>query len=202
MSAATQLYALEKQKPNGKSSAKVAAEVNLEFGSTISTRTLRDYAQHNHIGLGKLKQGRALFIIPGEAYHVVCEGYYTHVRLVQQAGANGVREATKKYMANLLHVVLGIDVSKAEDLICKHICPDLAFVPISGKPKKQEAARIEWTTDHNIAHWFDTWEESMLELGFAEQTKEGVFQYTHPERKINIDKTLMKQPIQAGWEGR
>jgi hypothetical protein len=29
MSAATRLYALEKQKPNGKSSVKVAAEVNL-----------------------------------------------------------------------------------------------------------------------------------------------------------------------------
>jgi len=90
----------------------------------------------------------------------------------------------------------------AEDLIRKRIHPNFAFLLISGKPKKQDAARIEWTTDHNIARWFDTWEESILELGFAERTKEGVFQYTHPERKINIDKTLMKQPIQAGWEGR
>jgi hypothetical protein len=71
MSAATRLYALEKQKPNGKSSAKVAAEVNLEFGSTITSRMLRRYADRNHIGLGKLKQGRPLFIIPGEAYHVI-----------------------------------------------------------------------------------------------------------------------------------
>jgi hypothetical protein len=31
MSAATRLYVLEKQKPSGKSSAKVAAESNLEF---------------------------------------------------------------------------------------------------------------------------------------------------------------------------
>jgi hypothetical protein len=74
MSAATQLYALEKQQLNGKSSAKVAAEVNLEYGSTIRKRTMRRYAQRNHIGLGKLKQGRPVFIIPVEAYPVVCEG--------------------------------------------------------------------------------------------------------------------------------
>jgi hypothetical protein len=132
---------------------------------------LRKYAQRNHIGLGKLTQGRPVFNIPGEAYPVVCKGYYTHVRLVQEAGSNGVREATKKYMANLLHMVLGIDVSKAEDLIRRRIRPDLAF----GNPKKQDATRIEWTTDHNISRWLDTWEESMLELGFAEQTKEGFF---------------------------
>ena len=51
-----------------------------------------------------------MFIIPGEAYHVVCEGYYTHVHLVQKAGANGVREAITKYMANLLHMVLVVNV--------------------------------------------------------------------------------------------
>ena len=143
MSAATQLYALEKQKPNGKSSAKVTAEVNRAFGCTITARTLRRYADRNHIGLGKLKQGRPEFIVPVEAYHLVCEAYYTHVRLVQEAGANGVREATKKYMANLLHLVLRIDVDKAEDLIRKRIRPDLAFLLISGNPKKQDAARIE-----------------------------------------------------------
>jgi hypothetical protein len=88
MSAATRLYALEKQKPNGKSSATVAAEVNLEFGSTISARTLRKYAQDNHIGLGKGTQGRPRFFVPVEAYHLVCEGYYTHVRLVQEAGGS------------------------------------------------------------------------------------------------------------------
>jgi hypothetical protein len=194
MSAATRLYALEKQKPNGKSSVQVAAEVNLEFGSTLSASTLRRYAQGNRIGLGKLKQGRPGFIIPGEAYRVVCEAYYTHVRLVQEAGANGVREATKKYM----------DVDKAEVLIRKRIRPDLAFLLISGNPKKQDAARIEWTTDHNIAGWFDTWEEEMLELGFAERTKEGLFQYTHPERIINIDETFLTldDATQPGLAGR
>jgi hypothetical protein len=53
MSAATRLYALEKQKPDGKSSAKVAAEVNLAFGSTLSARMMRRYAQRNRIGIGK-----------------------------------------------------------------------------------------------------------------------------------------------------
>jgi hypothetical protein len=72
-------------------------------------------------------------------------------------------------------MVLGIDVDRAEDLIHKRIRPNLAFLLISGNPKKQDAARIEWTTDHNISRWFDTWEEEMLELGFAVRTKEGVF---------------------------
>jgi hypothetical protein len=31
----------------------------------------------------------------------------------------------------------------------------------------------------------------MLELGFAERTKEGLFQYTHPERIINIDEAFL-----------
>jgi hypothetical protein len=124
--------------------------------------------------------------------------------LVQEAGANSVCEATKKYMANLLHMVLGIVVSKAEDWIRKRIRPGLAFLLISGNPKKQDAARIEWTTDHNIARWFGTWEESMLELGFAERTKEGVFQYKHPERIINIDETFLTlgEATQPGWAGR
>jgi hypothetical protein len=114
MCAATQLYALEKQKPNGKLSSKVAAAVNLVFGSTLTASTLRRYAQSNRIGLAKLKQGRPEFTIPVEAYPVVCEGYDTHVRLVQEAGSNGVREATKKYMANLLHMVLRVGLSKAK----------------------------------------------------------------------------------------
>jgi hypothetical protein len=152
---------LEKQKPNGKLSAKVAAEVNLEFGSTLSARTMQRYTQRNLIGLGKLKQGRPEFIIPVEAYRVVCEGYNTHVRLVQEAEANGVREATKKYMANLLRMVLGVDLSKAQDLIRKRNHPDLAFLLISGNPKKQDAAWIEWMTDHNITRWFDAWEEEI-----------------------------------------
>jgi hypothetical protein len=65
-----------------------------------------------------------VLIIPVEAYPFVCEGYHTHVRLVQEAGSNGVREAAKKYMANLLHMVLSIDVSKAKDLIRKRIRPN------------------------------------------------------------------------------
>jgi hypothetical protein len=123
---------------------------------------------------------------------------------VQEAGANGVREATKKYMAYLLHLVLGIDVDRAEDLIRKRIRPDLAFVLISGNPKKQDAARIEWTTDYNISRWFDMWEEEMLELGFAVRTKGWVFEYTHPERIINIDETFLTldEATQPGWAGR
>jgi hypothetical protein len=44
----------------------------------------------------------------------------------------------------------------------------------------------------------------MLELGFAEQTKEGLFQYTHPERIINIDETFLTldEAAQPGWAGR
>jgi hypothetical protein len=132
------------------------------------------------------------------------KGYYTNTRLVQEAGANGFREVTKKYMANLLRLVLGVDLSKAEDLFRRQIRPDLAFLLISGNPKKQDAARIEWTTDHNISRWFDTWEEEMLELGFAKRTKEGVFQYTHPERIININETFLTldDATQPGLAGR
>jgi hypothetical protein len=95
--------------------------------------------------------------------------------LVQEAGANGVCEATKQYMANRLRLALGFNLSKAEDLFRRRIRPDLAFLLISSNPKKQDAARIEWTTDHNISRWFATWEESVLDLGFAKRTKEGVF---------------------------
>jgi hypothetical protein len=48
------------------------------------------------------------------------------------------------------------------------------------------------------------WEEEMLELGFAVRTKEGVFEYTHPERIINIDGTFLTldEATQPGWSGR
>jgi hypothetical protein len=44
----------------------------------------------------------------------------------------------------------------------------------------------------------------MLELGFAERTKEGLFQYTHPERIINIDEAFLTldEATQPGWAGR
>jgi hypothetical protein len=37
----------------------------------------------------------------------------------------------------------------------------------------------------------------MLELGFAVQTKEGVFEYTHPERIINIDESELDAKVLA-----
>ena len=44
----------------------------------------------------------------------------------------------------------------------------------------------------------------MLELGFSKRTQNGVFEYTHPERIINIDETFLTldDATQPGLAGR
>lgn len=69
---------------------------------------------------------------------------------------------------------------------------------------KQEARRIEWTTWDNLNLWFDTWEERMLELGFATKKENGELEWVDLERMINIDETALTldEATSAGKGGR
>ena len=65
-----------------------------------------------------------------------------------------------------------------------------------GKKNMQEHRRIMWTTANNLSIWFDTWEATLIELGFArkkqveeEDTVEGSLFFYTPERIINFDET-------------
>ena len=64
---------------------------------------------------------------------------------------------------------------------------------VVGKGKNAEDWRVKWTTYYNFKTWFDSWQENLIELGFAHYDEENkvVIPSDKLELILNFDETCL-----------
>eukprot|EP00804_Cyclotella_cryptica_P002589 CCRYP_010430-RA/>CCRYP_010430-RA protein AED:0.08 eAED:0.03 QI:0/0/0/1/0/0/2/0/413 len=63
---------------------------------------------------------------------------------------------------------------------------------VVGKGKNAKDRRVKWTTYYNLKTWFDSWQEELIELGFAKYDENKVFIPPDKlEHILNVDKTCL-----------
>ena len=63
---------------------------------------------------------------------------------------------------------------------------------VVGKGKNAEDRRVKWTIYFNLKTWFDSWQEELIELGFAHyDEKNKVIPPDKLERILNVDETCL-----------
>ncbi len=186
---------LAKNNPNKKSINFIVDEINTIYGSNISPKTVGRYVRKGMIGMSPMKKGPASDI-PRAIYTSLKMAFATFLQLEQ---AESKTQSTMKQMSlRVNQCVNEAGHNKQHDDLAKKLKRDTADLFDCSKANVMEQRRLQWTTYDNLKVWFDTWKETVIDLGFGrERTLEDgnagegevVFYPGQKERIVNIDET-------------
>ena len=185
---------LEKGDPTRRSIESIVKEVNERMDSSISSRTAGRYVRQGLINVSPLKRGPDGHI-PKQVYTALKGAFSTYLKLEQ---AESKKQSTVKELAKVVNACVNKGGhSKTRDDLVRKLRKDTAHHFSVGKANVQEARRVRWTTSYNLNKWFDTWKETLIELEFAREKREGdppdtgeLFFFEGQKRRIiNLDET-------------
>ncbi|KAL3771166.1 hypothetical protein ACHAWU_004789 [Discostella pseudostelligera] len=190
---ATILYDRERQKENngGMSVRKVEEFIKAKHSGVGPSRaTIHRYVvEYGLIGMSPRKHGPE-GNIPAMMYTALCMAYGSFLR-INQINAMGSNNSRTK-LVPIIAETMNISVSTSKELI-KRLCRDTAIDMKCDKLSFAEERRVRWTTYANLELWFDSWEKTLIDLGFMED--EGSGKYIIPEHQlrniINFDETCL-----------
>jgi len=190
---ATILYDRERQKTNngGMSVRKVEEFIKKKHAGVGPSRaTIHRYVvDYGLIGMSPRKHGPE-GNIPAMMYTALCMAYGSFLR-INQINAMGSDNSRSKLLP-ILAETMNISVSSSKELI-KRLCRDTAIDMKCDKLSFAEERRVRWTTYANLELWFDSWEKTLIDLGFMED--DGTGKYILPDRQlrniINFDETCL-----------
>jgi hypothetical protein len=123
-------------------------------------------------------------------YTALCMAYGSFLRInqINAMGSNNLRSKLVPIVAETMN----ISVSSSKELI-KRLCRDTAIDMKCDKLSFAEERRARWTTYANLELWFDSWEKTLIDLGFMED--DGSRKNILPEHQlrniINFDETCL-----------
>ena len=166
-------------------------------GEGPCARTITRYANQYHlVDSSPLKVGKPSEI-PDHAFGSLCVGLESYISIIQNNKRNHKLE--KKKLAALVNSVIG----RSRELTDKHTGSYKLLSRIAKwkkidfnaiKLSTQEARRIQWTKRKYLQMWFDTWEASLIKLGFAKRSEvDGHIEIPDDQlaRILNFDETCL-----------
>ena len=199
MKQATQLIKanneLPKGDPNRTTNRLIIEKVNERMNSNISESTASRYVRKGLINMSPLKRG-PVGPFPKRIYNALKGAFSTYLKLEQ---AQSKKQSTLKQMSKLVNACVNkAGHNKTRDDLTRKLKKDTADQFMVGKANVVEARHLMWTTHYNIDKWFDTWKETLLELGFAREKRDDdppetegeiVFFEGQERRILNFDET-------------
>lgn len=184
---------LPKNHPGRKSIRVIVAETNSAMNTNISAKTVGDYVRKNLIGISPLKRGPT-GALSARIYRSLKGAFVTYLKLEQ---AESKKQSTTKQMARLVNACVNkAGHNKTRDDLTRKLKKDTANEFDLGKANVVEQRRLMWTTAYNLDIWFDTFKQTLIELGFAREKGPGddvegevVFFPGQTRRIINLDET-------------
>ena len=204
---ATKLYAIERPKSRSDKSKKGAREiceaVNEKRGTTISSRTVEELVQKGIVGVSPPLNNSHDGGVPWRVFKTLKGAFESYVQIKQINGDGGSTLSKKNLSRQVNHATAtdDEDMSRSERLL-NRLLRDTEIDLKADIQNPIEDRRRRWTTYANLKLWFDVWEDSLLEFGFA--VKEDGKLYISEEslaRIINLDESCLSLDGSDGKRG-
>ncbi len=187
---ATTMYNSELQKPEGLSAKQVSQLVLGEFGVEIKARTIQREICEGRVGVSPKKMGPQGYF-PPKTFDNLVNAFESYIKIMQLNGHGGTLSNNK--LKILLKKCTSPSIScDTTSLFCR-LQKAAADSIVVGKGKNAEDRRVKWMTYYNLKTWFDSWQEELIELGFANLDDENkvVIPPDKLEHILNVDKTCL-----------
>ena len=187
--AAMRLYHAEKQKPNGLSLRQVRAVILEKYDVCPSASSICRYSNEGLVNASPKKMG-PVGRLSALTYKFLCNAYSSLVPINQMNALAG--NNTRKNMIPILAQTFNIQTLDATELL-NRVIRDTAIDINAVKLNCAEDRRVRWTTHGNLNLWFDTWQQFVVEYGFATINVNGevIFDEKMKARIANLDETCL-----------
>ena len=191
--------------PGKKSQRQIVEEVNAAFGSNINAKTASRMVKKGLIGVSPLKKG-PIGNFPKNVWSAMKSAFVTYVKLEQ---ANSTKQSTLAQLGKRVNALVnkGGFKKNGNEVVSKLRLETADEIEV-GRKNVIEQRRVQWTTYSNLNLWYDTWEETLVELGFARKKEPGdnvegslFFFDGQLNRIINLDETDGSLDNTAGQRG-
>jgi hypothetical protein len=181
--------------PGKRTIVEIVDETNDRLQADISAKTAAQYVREGWIGMSPKKRG-PLGQFVKSVWDALKGAYVTYLKLEQAACK---KQSSIKDMSLLVNACINKGgFNKTRDDLTRKIKMETADQFIAGKANVVEQRRLMWTTAYNLEVWFNTWSDTLIELGFArrkypseEHTVEGSLYFYRDtlDRIGNLDET-------------
>ena len=187
---ATQIYNSEPKKPQGLSAKKVSQLVLGKFGVEIKPRTIQREIQEGRVGVSPKKMGPQGYL-PSKTFDHLTTAFESYIKIMQLNGHGGTLSNNKLMI--ILKKCTSPSITCDIRGLLRRLQKAAAESIVVGKGKNAEDRRIKWTTYYNLKTWFDSWQEDLIELGFAHYDEENkvVIPSDKLARILNVDETCL-----------
>jgi hypothetical protein len=185
--------ALGSNHPSKMSIGAIVDLTNERLNANISAKSAARYVRQGLIGVSPLKRGPVGDFEP-RIYNALKGAFTTYLKLEQAASK---KQSTIAKLSRLVNKCVNkAGHNKTRDDLAKKLKKDTADSFEVTKANVVEQRRLMWTTSYNLEIWFQTWKETLIDLGFArpkriDEVAEGelVFYPGQTDRIGNLDET-------------
>ena len=187
---------LSPSNPKRKTHKAIVDEVNQTFGSNVNRKTAGRMVSRGLIGVSPLKSG-PVGNFPKNVWNAMKTAFVTYIKLELSLSAKQSTLGDHAKRVNALVNAGGFNKKGYE--VAQKLRKETADEIEVGRKNVQEQRRVLWTTYSNIKLWYDTWEDTLIELGFARKKEDAddveaiegsLFFYKGQRRRIiNLDET-------------
>ena len=167
MKMATQEIDTRKKNPTlGKmSQIKIVERINKHVGTNVSSKTVSQMVREGRIHVSPLKRGPAGHF-PKVQSEAMCTAFVTFVKLEQ---ANSKKQLTLSELSKRVNAMINAakGFSKSRTDLTRKLKEAMADQFQIDQRNQQEARRLLWTTHANLRAWYNQWEYTLIDLGFA-----------------------------------
>jgi hypothetical protein len=187
---ATTMYNSELQKPEGLSAKQVSQLVLGEFGVEIKARTIQREICEGRVDVSPKKMGPQGYF-PPKTFDNLVNAFESYIKIMQLNGHGGTLSNNK--LKIMLKKCTSPSISCDTTSLLRRLQKAAANSIVVGKGKNAEDRRVKWTTYYNLKTWFDSWQEELIELGFANYDDENKVAIPPDklERILNVNKTCL-----------
>ena len=151
-------------------SAKQVGQLVLgEFGVEIKAHTSQREIHEGPVGLSPKKMGPQGYF-PPKTFDNLVNPIESNIKIMQLNGHGGA--LTKKKLTIILKKFTSPSISFDITSLLSRLQKAAVGSILVEKEKNVKDRRVKWTTYYNLKTWLDSWQEELIELGFAKYDDE------------------------------
>jgi hypothetical protein len=135
-----------------------------EFGVEIKARTIQREICEGRVGVSPKKMGPQGYF-PPKTFDNLVNAFESYIKIMQIYGHGGTLSNNK--LKIMLKKCTSPSISCDTTSLLHQLQKGAANSIVVGKGKNAGDMRVKWMTYYNLKTWFDSWQEELIELGFA-----------------------------------
>jgi hypothetical protein len=149
---------------NKRTIVEIVSDTNERLNANVSAKTAAHYVRNGLIGVSPLRRG-PMSQFDKRVWDALKGAYVTYLKLEQAASK---KQSSIRSMSLLINgCVNKAGYNKSRDDVTRKLKSETADHFDVGKQNVVEQRRLMWTTSYNLEVWFNTWSDTLIDLGFA-----------------------------------